>query len=184
MQFQDFLPTRIAALSERVGEAIARVHVDRFGLSRDEWRVLDAAARHDGGPTRTIQEATGLDKVAVSRAATALEDRGLIRRTEDRADRRIKIVHVTGRGADTVHEVERIVRAREAYLLEDLEDAERLAFERILGLLAERAERLARPETRGRCRPDCQGACEKAAGMFALDPEAVPAPARLAMAGE
>jgi len=95
MQFQDFLPTRIAALSESVGEAIARVHVDRFGLSRDEWRVLDAAARHDGGPTRTIQEATGLDKVAVSRAATALEDRGLIRRTEDRADRRIKIVHVT-----------------------------------------------------------------------------------------
>ncbi|MFO7855684.1 MAG: MarR family transcriptional regulator [Paracoccaceae bacterium] len=184
MQFHDFLPTRIAALSERLGEAIAQVHDDRFGLSRDEWRVLDAAARHDGGPTRAIQEATGLDKVAVSRAATALEDRGLIRRTEDRADRRIKIVHVTGRGADMVQEVERIVRAREAYLLEDLEDAERSAFERILGLLTERAERLGRPEPKGRCRPDCEGACEKAAEMFAFDPEAAPAPPRLAMAGE
>jgi DNA-binding MarR family transcriptional regulator len=183
MQFETFLPDRIAALSARVAEAIVQVHGERFGLSRDEWRVLDAAARRDGEPTRAIQEDTGLDKVAVSRAATALEERGLIRRTEDRADRRIKIVHVTGAGADLVAEVERIVRAREAFLLEGLEDSDRRVFERVLGRLTERAEALSHPETKGRCRPDCEGACERAVDFLNFEVEER-TPPQFAMAGE
>ena len=175
MPLEHFLPQKIADLAQRVGAAIHDVHGGRFGLSRDEWRVLDAVAAADAQPTRLVQEATGLDKVAVSRAASALEDRGLIRRTERSDDRRIKILHLTEAGAETLAEVERIVRAREAYLLEALDGEARAVFERALAALTERADALAHPDTGARCRPDCSGACERAVDFLDFTPDA-PAP--------
>lgn len=188
MPLENFLPTKIAALSQRVSEAIAQVYGERFGLTRDEWRVLSAAGRATAQPTRAIQETTGLDKVAVSRAASGLEDRGLIRRTEDREDRRIKIVQLTEEGRRTVEELERIARAREAFLLEGLGLDEVRRLETMIETLTERAEALGRPETKGRCRPDCEGACERSADFLTFEPDAArtrpaaavgrPAPAR------
>lgn len=142
MLLQAFLPFRIARLAARTSAAISQVYADAHGLSRDEWRVLAATGEAESQPTRAIAEQTGLDKVAISRAASALEDRGLIRRTEDRADRRIKILRLTEDGADALREIERQVRDREAYLLEALTDAEHDALESAIEKLCARAESL------------------------------------------
>lgn len=179
MLLEDFLPYRITALAQRVGEAIAQVHGDRFGLSRDEWRVLAAAGEAERQPTREVQAATGLDKVAVSRAASALEDRGLIHRTEDRSDRRIKILSLTEDGAETLAEVERVVKAREAYLLDGLAREERRLLDSLIAKLTSRAEAFGVPETASRCRPDCSGACERAVDFLDFPegaPDAAPRP--------
>lgn len=142
MLLQAFLPFRIARLAARTSAAISQVYADSYGLSRDEWRVLAATGEAESQPTRAIAEQTGLDKVAISRAASALEDRGLIRRTEDRADRRIKILRLTREGADALKEIERQVRAREQYLLEALTAEEQALLEGAIEKLCARAEAL------------------------------------------
>ncbi|SFI86600.1 MarR family winged helix-turn-helix transcriptional regulator [Albimonas pacifica] len=142
MLLQAFLPFRIARLAARTSAAISQVYADAHGLSRDEWRVLAATGEAEAQPTRAIAEQTGLDKVAISRAASALEDRGLIRRSEDRADRRIKILRLTPEGAEALKEIERQVREREAYLLEALTPEEQAALETAIEKLSARAETL------------------------------------------
>lgn len=166
MHLNAFLPCRLTRLTSRVSEAVAQVHAARFGLSRDEWRVLAALACGQAQPTRDVTAETGLDKVAISRAATALEDRGLILRSEDRSDRRIKILRLSPEGAELVAELERVMKAREAFLLEGLSAEDRRALDRLLDRLTERAEALVHPETAHRCRPDCSGACERAESML------------------
>lgn len=44
MKLQQFMPYRLAVVAEAVSRAIADVYRERFGLTRDEWRVLAALA--------------------------------------------------------------------------------------------------------------------------------------------
>lgn len=160
MQLQAFLPFRIARLAAKTTAAVAQIYSERFGLTRDEWRVLAATGEAQDQPTRAIAEQTGLDKVAISRAASSLEDRGLIQRWEDRRDRRIKMVRLTREGGRTLADIERLAQAREAYLLDGLTEQEREVLERVIVKLADRAEALADPAFADRCRPDCTGDCQ------------------------
>lgn len=160
MKIDSYFPYRLVHLARAVNDSMTSLHAARFGLSHDEWRVLSAVGEVDPAPTREIARLAGLDKVAISRAASRLEERGLIRRHEARDDRRIKIVHLTDRGREMVEDAERIVREREAWLLEGLEPAERKVIGEMIDKLSERAEALRNDEVKTRCRPDCMGACE------------------------
>ncbi len=140
MQLNAFLPFRLARLAARLTASISEIYGVRYGLSRDEWRVLTATGAAQTQPTRAIAEQTGLDKVAISRAASRLEERRLIWRGADRADRRIKNLSLTREGAAALDEIERLARERESWLLEPLSAEERETLERLLTRLAERAE--------------------------------------------
>lgn len=142
MKLHAFLPFRIARLAARTSAAIAQIYSERFGLTRDEWRVLAATGEAEVQPTRAIAEQTRLDKVAISRAASALEDRGFIERSEDRRDRRIKMLRLTEAGREVLAEIEHAAGAREAYLLDGLAPEEREIFERVVEKLANRAAAL------------------------------------------
>lgn len=165
MKIDTYFPYRLVHLAKAVNDSMTDLHAARFGLSHDEWRVLSAAAEVDPAPTREIARLAELDKVAISRAASRLEERGLIRRHEARDDRRIKIVHLTDAGREMVADAERIVREREAWLLEGLDDSERGAIDHMIEKLSERAEALCGDKVKTRCRPDCTGACENLNGF-------------------
>jgi DNA-binding MarR family transcriptional regulator len=154
MQIDKFFPYRLVHLARAVDASMAEIHTAHFGLSSDEWRVLSAVAEADPAPTRDIAQMTGLDKVAISRAASRLEERGLIRRHEAREDRRIKILHLTNAGGTMVQDATRIVREREAYLLEALSAEERLWVNGVIDKLAERAEVLCEDRTKTNGRSD------------------------------
>ncbi|MEO0680002.1 MAG: MarR family transcriptional regulator [Pseudomonadota bacterium] len=153
MPMQNSFPAIVSQVANRIGAAVAEVHLGRFGLSRDEWRVLTAIGKAEGEPTRAVAEMTGLDKVAISRAATALEDAGLIDRREDRDDRRIKILHLTRRGREILEAILEQMSARERFLLDGLDPLERSLLERILAKIGARAEALAS----GEVDPDMDG---------------------------
>ncbi len=160
MKIDSFFPYRLVQLARAVDASMTDVHAARFGLCPDEWRVLSAVAEVDPAPTRDIARLAGLDKVAISRAASRLEERGLIRRHEAREDRRIKILHLTDTGRAMVQDATRIVREREACLLEALSAEERSCVDGAIDKLAERAEVLCEDRNKSRCRPDCGGACD------------------------
>jgi DNA-binding MarR family transcriptional regulator len=142
MQLQQFLPYRLAVLAEAVSRSMAAVYHQRFELSRDEWRLL--AALGEGGPLQAAQAAqvTTLDKMQASRALRSLEARGLVERQTDESDRRHVIVQLRPAGRALLRQVQPMVMAREAYLLEALDDEERAVLDRALAKLLHRAKAL------------------------------------------
>ncbi len=159
MQLDTFFPYRLAKVAEAVSHSMSQIYGERFRMSRDEWRVLAAAGEADEMQTKEVAARTGLDKVSLSRAASKLEDRGYITRTESREDRRIKIIRLSPTGRATLSEVSRIVNERAAYLLEGLMEDERAALEGAIEKLENRAEVLTHPRNKGKCRPNCECTC-------------------------
>lgn len=137
-----FFPYRLAVLAERVSLAVAQLYADRFGISRAEWRVLAALGANDGMAAKDISAYSTLDKMQVSRAVAGLEAAGLITRTPDAEDRRAKILTLTPAGRAMYQNIIPLARAREAYLLEDLDAAERAALDKALDKVLARAQGL------------------------------------------
>lgn len=142
MELASFFPYRLAVLSETVSRAIASVYAVRFDLSRDEWRVLAALGEAGTMNTQAALLFTTLDKVQASRAVNRMEDKGLIRREEDAADRRNRILRLTPSGRALYRRIVPLVKSREAFLLEGLDESERAALDRVIDRLLARAREL------------------------------------------
>lgn len=142
MELANFLPYRFAVLSESLSQCVAQVYRERFGLSRDEWRVLAALA--DGAKHRMVDVAarSTLEKMQVSRAAARMEGEGLIEKLPDPDDGRGWLLHLKPAGRALYAKLVPMVRSREAFLLEALTPQEQAVLDRALGKLAERAQRL------------------------------------------
>lgn len=139
MNLQAFFPYRIAALAEAVSRSVAQVYQERFGLSRDEWRVVAALADSGTAKTGRVIEHTSLDKMQVSRAVQRLEAAGLLAREPDAADARGWVLHLTAAGRALYRKIVPLVAAREAFLLETLDAGERRALDAAMSKVQERA---------------------------------------------
>lgn len=144
MDLQQFFPYRMAVLAEAVSQCLAQVYRERFGLTRDEWRVLAALAEAGTVKTTQVIESTTLEKMQVSRAVARMQARGLLERQPDPDDGRGWLLRLKPGGRALYQKVVPVVKAREAFLLEALEPAERALLERAMGTLLERARLLAR----------------------------------------
>jgi DNA-binding MarR family transcriptional regulator len=144
MDLDKFLPYRLAVLSEQVSQCVALVYRERFGLSRDEWRVLAALADGRTVKTGTVIETTALDKMQVSRAVKGLQDRSCLERVPDPQDGRGWLLRLKPAGKSLFQKIAPMVQAREAFLLEALSDDEREVLDRAIEHLGERSLRLTR----------------------------------------
>jgi DNA-binding MarR family transcriptional regulator len=142
MDLPQFFPYRLAVLADAVSRALAQVYQDRFGLTRDEWRVL--AALMDGSTLKTsrVIEHTTLEKMQVSRAVARLERDGLLERRPDPDDGRGWLLRLTPSGRSLVRKVVPVVQAREAFLLEALGPEERSVLDHAMAKVLERARLL------------------------------------------
>lgn len=142
MQLQQFLPYRLAVLADAVSRSMAAVYRQRFELTRDEWRLLAALGGAGRLQAAEAAQITTLDKMQASRALRSLEARGLVERQPDESDRRHVIVQLLPAGRALLRQVQPMVMAREAYLLEALDEEERAVLDRALGKLLQRARTL------------------------------------------
>jgi DNA-binding MarR family transcriptional regulator len=142
MNLQDFFPYRLAVLSEVVSQSLALVYRERFGLTRDEWRVLAALADCGTVKTSKVIEHTTLEKMQVSRAVQRLEEAGLVDRQPDPEDGRGWLLGLTASGRALYRKIVPVVTAREAFLLDALDPAERQALDAALKKVLERARLL------------------------------------------
>ncbi len=111
LRLDDFLPYRLSYTSNLVSDAIARSYQAMFGLKIPEWRLIAVIAEHDGVTQQDIVRQTRMDKVTISRAAAALEARGLIARAPNDRDGRSQLLRLTGEGAALYAQV--VPKARE-----------------------------------------------------------------------
>ncbi len=146
MNLQRFLPYRLAVLAEAVSQAVASVYRERFGLTRDEWRVLAALADCGTVKTTRVIEHTTLEKMQVSRAVARLEEAGLITRLPDPDDGRGWLLQLQPAGRALYRRIVPLVQAREAFLLEGFSEQERVLLDRALSTMLDRARLLARQE--------------------------------------
>ena len=93
-----FLPFLLAVTSDRVSGRIASAYDALFALSIPGWRLLATIAEARTITQAELVERTRMDKVTVSRAASALGERGLLARSPNRADRRSHHLSLTEAG--------------------------------------------------------------------------------------
>jgi len=100
-----FLPYQLAALSSRVSREFAKTYVSKFGITIPEWRVIFHL--HTSGPVsvREIFQRVDMDKSKVSRAASRLEESGLISKKTNPADRRLVELELTQKGRDLMSKI-------------------------------------------------------------------------------
>ncbi|MEQ5766044.1 MarR family winged helix-turn-helix transcriptional regulator [Halomonas sp. H33-56] len=93
-----FLPYRLNSLADRLSQALSQMYAERYQLTIAQWRVLAWLSHLDELSAKQIAQATRMDKVRISRAVQALEERGLIRRTPSPSDQRVQHLRLTEAG--------------------------------------------------------------------------------------
>jgi len=101
----DSLSYRLSVLSNTISGRIAEAYADRFGLSLWQWRVMAVLGEGEPLTASAIATRTAMDKVAVSRAVTALERSGLVERKASADDRRRQVLRLTANGQQTYAEI-------------------------------------------------------------------------------
>lgn len=95
---EQFLPYRLNVLASLTSNALAQIYADRFGLTIPGWRVVATLGQYGVRTARDIAAHAVMHKSTVSRAVSALEERGLILRKPNVDDRREGLLELTGQG--------------------------------------------------------------------------------------
>jgi DNA-binding MarR family transcriptional regulator len=118
LKLENFLPYRLAVLSNTVSTTVARAYDQRFSVSIPEWRVIAVLGRFPGLSAVEVAERTLMDKVAVSRAVTKLIKNGRIDREFADADKRRSILNLSEDGKKLHDEIAELALQFERDLLE------------------------------------------------------------------
>lgn len=137
-----FLPYRLSVASNSVSQAIARSYEEEHALSMQEWRVIAVLAEGGELTQQEIVGRTKMDKVTVSRAARALEDRGILRRKPSTDDARSRRLSLTAEGRKIYVQVVPALIELEREVLKDLSAKERADLEALLVRIEAAADRV------------------------------------------
>ncbi|MCA1652602.1 MAG: MarR family winged helix-turn-helix transcriptional regulator [Sphingomicrobium sp.] len=127
-----FLPYRLSVASNAVSTRISNAYRRRFGLKIPEWRLVTILAESDRITPALLGEKTRMDKITVSRAASALIERGLVATAANPGDGRSHLLSLTDDGRALYAEIVPMALATEAELFKDVTLAERQMLDRLL----------------------------------------------------
>ena len=139
LKLENFLPYRLAVLSNTVSATVARAYDKRFSVSIPEWRVIAVLGRFPGLSAVEVAERTFLDKVAVSRAVTKLIKNGRIDRAFADADKRRSILNLSEAGKKLHDEIAELALQFERDLVEGFSAEEMATLKSIMERLMARA---------------------------------------------
>ncbi|MBL8347923.1 MAG: winged helix-turn-helix transcriptional regulator [Rubrivivax sp.] len=101
-------------------ETLSRAH----RLTLNEWRTMVVLASHPGVAATDIVEATGLDKMSVSRAIAALARQGRLEKAADPADARRARLTLSTTGQALYRRIGASAAEREAQLFAEVSAGE------------------------------------------------------------
>lgn len=135
LHLEKFLPYRLSVVTNRISGALSRHYADRFGIGIPEWRVIANLGRTPGLTANEVVERSAMDKVTVSRAVAALEQKGLLAREKDSADKRKSRLTLSAKGLEVYAEIAPLALGFERDLLTALSMDEATQLERIIDKL-------------------------------------------------
>ncbi|WP_225972739.1 MarR family winged helix-turn-helix transcriptional regulator [Paracoccus jeotgali] len=122
-----FFPYRLAVAAEAFSRQLVEVYGRTYGLSREEWRLLFLLDDVESLDSLEVAQRTSLDKVQVSRAASKLEEKGLITREVHSTDRRLRRFAATPEGHKRFRMAFKEVERRAEEILGAIPEEERAA---------------------------------------------------------
>ena len=111
-----------------------------FELSFSQMKALHHLHGEDHVSVKALGESLGLSLAAMSRAAEELVQRGLVDRTEDPVDRRIKRLRLTDKGRELVLKMRELRMAGFEQFVATLSDKERAQLAKALEPILARDE--------------------------------------------
>jgi DNA-binding MarR family transcriptional regulator len=150
LRLDQFTPYRLSIASNAVSKAIAEAYAERFDLSVPEWRVIAVLHELKSATQQEIVRKTLMDKVAVSRAAQGLEDRGLVKRRQDVADGRARRLTLSEAGHALYRRIAPAALEYERRLLASFSKHEIAALHDMLARLTRAASALSEDEAEAR----------------------------------
>jgi DNA-binding MarR family transcriptional regulator len=142
---EDFLPYRLAVLSNTVSTTVARAYDKRFSVSIPEWRVIAVLGRFPGLSAVEVAGRTLMDKVAVSRAVTKLIKNGRIDREFADSDKRRSILNLSEDGKKLHDEIAQLALQFERDLLHGFSQEEMDNLNSVMERLLARASLIGSP---------------------------------------
>ena len=139
LRLEEFLPYRLNVVASLVSQALSRIYVERYGIGVPEWRILVTLGQFETMTAKAIGTHSHMHKTKVSRAASALERRKLIMRREKRADRREAFLSLTPVGRAIYRDLAPGAIEFANALIENIDPADRAAFERAVTRLTEQS---------------------------------------------
>ncbi|MGY0503125.1 MarR family winged helix-turn-helix transcriptional regulator [Nocardia sp. FBN12] len=131
----------LAAMLVPLGRALTEAELpvlDRHGLTMWAYVVLLGLDEQPVHTQAALAKAIRADKTRIIPVLDDLQQRGLILREPDPADRRVNLIRLTADGADLRDRAQHDIQQQEQRLLADLPAADRRTFLRVLQLLADR----------------------------------------------
>jgi DNA-binding MarR family transcriptional regulator len=125
---RSFPAVPLNVLATLVSNALAQIYAERFGLTVPAWRVIATLGQYRVRTARDIAQHGVMHKSTVSRAVSSLEERGLVARKANSADRREELLELTREGRRIYDNLVPEALAFEADLLQELTPAEQRAF--------------------------------------------------------
>jgi DNA-binding MarR family transcriptional regulator len=145
LRLENFLPYRLAVLSNTVSTTVARAYDKRFSVSIPEWRVIAVLGRFPGLSAVEVAERTLMDKVAVSRAVTKLIKNGRIDREFADSDKRRSILNLSEDGKKLHDEIAKVALRFEQDLLQGFSEDELNNLNSVMERLLARASLIGPP---------------------------------------
>ena len=134
-----FLPYRLNVAAAAVSEGLARLYATRFGIGIPEWRVLATVGEFRSLTATAIGLHAHMGKAKVSRAAAALETRGLIRRAPNPEDLREAFLVLTPEGEAVYAEIVPLALDYARTLTAEFRPGEEAMLNRLIDRLLRRA---------------------------------------------
>ncbi len=145
LKLEDFLPYRLAVLSNTVSTTVAKAYDRRFSVSIPEWRVIAVVGRFPGLSAIEVAERTLMDKVAVSRAVTKLIKNGRLDRKFADSDRRRSILNLSDAGKQLHDEIAQLALQFERDLIQGFTEEEMQQLNSMMERLLARARLVGAP---------------------------------------
>ncbi|WP_063054931.1 MarR family winged helix-turn-helix transcriptional regulator [Nocardia salmonicida] len=131
----------LAAMLVPLGRALTEAErpiLDRHGLTMWAYVVLLGLDERPVHTQAALAKAIRADKTRIIPVLDDLQQRGLILREPDPADRRVNLIRLTPDGASLRDHTQRDIQEQEQRLLAAVPAADRRTFLRVLQLLADR----------------------------------------------
>ncbi|WP_415401551.1 MarR family winged helix-turn-helix transcriptional regulator [Tateyamaria sp. SN3-11] len=135
---QAFLPYLLNQAAEASSLDFQKVYKDRYGMLRNEWRVLFHLGIYGRMTASDIAARAQMHKTKISRAVQRLAERRYLVRERDAGDRRVEHLALTATGRRVYDDLRRVAHDYDEALVEGLEPEEVTRLKSLLGMLARR----------------------------------------------
>ena len=131
------MPGHLIRRAQQISTALFAEECAEFDLTSVQFAALATIRAHPEVDATRLSSLIAFDRSTIGGVLERLEAKGWVLRTASPTDRRVKLLRLTLEGERLLRQVEPAVRRVQQRLLEPLTQADRTAFLRLLGQLAE-----------------------------------------------